>query len=87
MPRQPRRARLTPGFHLEEIVIQIPIGTTMPVVKLSGRTITGNPRLDAMSRVAVTTTILPPSGRSFIDEIEKMFAGQPKIETPSKTGQ
>lgn len=76
MPRSPRRARLSPGFHLEEIRIKIPLGSTMPVVELSGRALTGNPRVDAISRVVVTTTSLPPSGLAFIEEMEGQFAGQ-----------
>ena len=76
MPRSPRRARLAPGFHLEQITVKIPVGATMPVVELSGRALTGNPRVDAISRVVVTTAALPPSGLQFIAEMEEQFAGQ-----------
>lgn len=81
MPRSPRRARLAPGFHLEEIRVRVPL-VGSPVVELSGRARTGNPRIDAMSRVTVVTTALSAAGGRFIEEMEAQFAGQP---APSPT--
>lgn len=74
MPRSPRRTRIAPGFYLEEITVTVPI-TGFPIVKLSGRAKTGNPRIDAVSSVTVITTALPPSGERFIEEMQAQFAG------------
>lgn len=81
MPRPPRRARLAPGFHLEEITIKIPLGG-IPVAELSGRARTGNPRIDAISRVKIVTTALSEAGHRFIEEMEAQFAGTPPTASP-----
>jgi hypothetical protein len=85
MPRVARRPRLSPGFHLEEIKVRIPLGTTTPVVELSGRAITGNPRVDAISRVTVATTALTAAGQRFIEEMEAQFAEPPAPAARPKT--
>jgi len=50
----------------------------MPIVKFEGRTATGNPRVDAMSRAIVTTAHLSPLGQQFLKELQETFAGGPK---------
>lgn len=72
-PRFPRRPRLSPGMELERIVINLNLGA-LPTVEISGRSLTGKPRLDATARVTVTTTTLPPSGQQFIREMQELFA-------------
>jgi hypothetical protein len=80
MPRYPRRSRLKPGVDLDTITIKLSVARSMPVVELSGRALTGNPRVDAISRVVVTTALMTPAGQQFIGEMVEAFAGA--IEKP-----
>jgi hypothetical protein len=74
MPRFPRRRRLSPGMELERVVINLNMNA-LPSVELVGRSVTGNPRLDATARVTLVTTTLPASGEQFLTELQEMFAG------------
>ena len=78
MPRSPRRARIAPGLYVEKITINVPI-VGIPVVEISGRARTGNPRIDAVSNVTVVTTALPPSGERFIGEMTAQFSDAGRV--------
>lgn len=74
MPRFPRRRRIAPGMALDRVVISLNLNAP-PTIELAGRSMTGNPRLDATARVTLITTSLPPSGEQFLAELEEMFSG------------
>jgi len=80
MPRFPRRRRISPGVVLDRVVISLNLNAA-PTVELSGRALTGNPRLDATARVTLVTTSLPPSGEQFLAELEDMFSGSAPAPT------